>query len=92
MIKSGYSPTMTPTPIPLICPPFYASNTLYATQNSVQCSFFAANTISITNCAGVFGASCVGDTLIRLFNEAGVEVAKGDDECGKCSSIVSNYS
>ena len=79
-----------PTPRFSYCSPYAATNTYYATQNSVACSFTASNTITISNCADVDGASCIGDTFIRLFNEQGIEVARGDDECGKCSAIVSS--
>jgi hypothetical protein len=47
----------------------------------------AGQTLTVGTC-GVYGASFHGDTYLRLFNAAGVQVAKNDDACGTGSRIT----
>jgi hypothetical protein len=67
---------------------YSASNTNSAQQNTVNhtVAVSAGKTIRFGTCT-VPGSSGTGDTLLRLFNPSGVEVAAGDDNCGALSFV-----
>jgi hypothetical protein len=77
--------------ISMICPFFVASSTGNATQSTHQCTFLLCpyQVVTISSCA-----TCVGDTLFRLYDPSGSEVAWNDDgvDCDKCSSLSFTYS
>ena len=92
-------PTSTPTelvPIPSSFPAFTATNTNSARQNTVDEDIFACpgTTVTFSLCSAT-GASCSGDTYLRLYDNSGAEVAKNDDgddaSCGSCSSITRTF-
>jgi V8-like Glu-specific endopeptidase len=66
---------------------FTASGTNSAQQNTVNqdIPLAAGKTLTVGTC-GVPGASATGDTYLRLFNPAGVQVALNDDGCGGSGS------
>lgn len=66
---------------------FSATNTSSGHQNTVNHSVFltAGNVFTVATC-GVPGASAAGDTLLRLLDPYGVEVARNDDFGGVCGS------
>jgi hypothetical protein len=85
-----------PTPAPtlrhktdLLCPPYEASNTNSAQQNTVPCSFILCpyDTVTISLCAG----ACTSDTFIYLYDSFSNIVGENDDDCGLCSRLSYSY-
>lgn len=70
-----------------LCSPYATSATMNADVNSPECVFSMCGDqqVVINNCAK---ETCLGDTFIRLFNAAGVEVASNDDGCSLCSNMI----
>lgn len=68
---------------------FTASNTAGGTVNTANYSVYllGGETITLGTC-GVEGASGVGDSIVRLVNPAGVEIAVNDDSCGLLSNLT----
>ena len=88
-------PTSTPTelvPIPSSFPAFTATNTNSARQNTVDEDIFACpgTTVTFSLCSAT-GASCSGDTYLRLYDDSGAEIATNDDSCGLCSSLTKTF-
>ena len=68
---------------------FQATNTNNALQNYKEESFQVCGKITASMCAS-FGwgqGSCAGDTVMRIVDSNGVELALNDDYCGKCSQV-----
>lgn len=67
---------------------YAASNTNSAQQNTANISIvlFAGQTLTIGTC-GIQDATASGDTMLRLFDSFGNQVALNDDACGVASRI-----
>lgn len=95
-VQSQYisqAPSAAPTISPIYCS-FSAAETNTATNinTDYNCSFNACNgfTVSVSLCPSA-GATCQGDTFIRLLQYAGEaanEVTYNDDSCDLCSSLT----
>lgn len=88
----SYAPTAQPSfrptyfnPIPSQLPPYEASNTNSARQNTVNEDIYVCNgeTLTFSLCDGV----CSGDTYLRLYL-GDQEIADNDDKCNVCSSLA----
>jgi hypothetical protein len=96
------TPTTTPTVTPSFagnqggqytCTPFTATNTNGATMNTVSCTIVAcrSHTVEISMLgSAILGAPvCSGDTILRIFNGNGAEIASNNDFNGntRCSQL-----
>jgi hypothetical protein len=65
---------------------YAASNTNSARQNSANIPIFlsAGQTLTVGTC-GIEGATATGDTMLRLIDPLGNQVAGNDDACGLAS-------
>jgi hypothetical protein len=83
------SGTSTPPPSGSHSFDYAASNTNYASQNTVNRTLVltAGQTLTVGTC-GVDGASGTGDTYLRLAGPGGAVVALNDDACNLLSRIV----
>lgn len=72
---------------------YSASNTNYDTVNTanVYLNIGSFSTLRIGTC-GVAGSAGSGDTILRLYNGNGSQVAFNDDSCGVLSQLVFNNS
>jgi hypothetical protein len=98
--STSSAPTIAPTPAPtspatwgqLNCPGFYTANTNFAQQNTIPCHVIACQgrTVRVSMCSSNTnnGASCSGDTFLRVMNSSGLQVASNDNSCGTCSSVT----
>ena len=80
-------------PPPMMCPPFRASATASATGSTTPtCRIQACNgqTVRVSLCPSddpSLPVTCDGDTLLRVVNVYGGQIAVNDDYCGVCSSL-----
>jgi hypothetical protein len=83
-------PPPPPPPPPANSFPFTATDTLSATQNTVNKTLTLAEgqKVTVATC-GLTGATFSGDTYLRLFGPAATEVASNDDACGGRGSSLS---
>lgn len=76
--------------ISMSCPFYQTTLTSNATESTSQCTFLLCpfQVVKISSCA-----TCNGDTLFRLYDSSGLEVAWNDDgvDCDKCSSLSFTY-
>ena len=83
----------TSIPPPIMCPSFTAAATASGTGASTPtCRIQACNgqTVRVSMCPSddpSFPVTCSGDTLLRVMNAFGGQIAVNDDYCGVCSSL-----
>lgn len=82
------SATAAPTSVVQSCGTYTATNTLSATQNTIQCTFTACSMEKLTMATC---GNCNSDTYLRLFNATGEQVAQNDDNCGSLCSKITYY-
>jgi hypothetical protein len=70
----------------ITCPYFSTSATANATYNVVYCSFYqCSGETAIVSLCSSNGASCSGNTYLRIYNQTEFQVTSNDDYCGSCS-------
>lgn len=71
------------------CPYFSTSATASATYNVVYCSLSLCPDLTVTvSLCSSDGATCTGDTYLRIFNSTGSQISRNDDYCNSCSYTV----
>jgi len=70
------------------CPLYHASDTDFARQNYVPCSF---NYVRMNMCEISYCSTCVTDNYFRVYNSNGTEVLSGLSSCGSCVPLVYDY-
>ena len=69
------------------CPAYTAVNTDNANQNTVTCTFNACAGLTLT-ITTLSPGPCDGDTILKLYDGEGSQLAFNDDIGGPCSQIV----
>jgi len=93
LLTNAIAADPTTIPPPIMCPSFTAAATASGTGASTPtCRIQACNgqTVRVSMCPSddpSFPVTCSGDTLLRVMNVYGAQVAVNDDFCGVCSSL-----